>query len=722
MLFGMFKKDEQAGLNNPVAVEIKYGDETLRLETGRFAKQAGGAVMATMGGTMVLATAVAEKSAVEGQDFFPLTVDYQEKYASTGRIPGSRDRREGRASTAETLTARLIDRPIRPLFPETFKNKVQVIAQVFSYDRKNQPDVLAMIASSAALALSGVPFLGPIGAARVGYADGHYVLNPSRKDVEESEMDLIVAATKDGVLMVESEIGELDEKTTLGAVKFGFDAQQAVIAAINELKEKAGKEAWDVQELSDEYKAMQKDFEQYAPEIESALGIKEKLERLETLSAIQDKAKARVAELLPESATASSTLQAWRYEIIDGLTARIMRGNILAGKPRIDGRDNKTVRPIEIELGILPRAHGSALFTRGETQALVSLTLGGGKDALPIETMDGSEEKDWFLNYNFPGYSVGEAKPMRAPGRREIGHGNLAYRALNPMMPSRAEFDYVVRIVSDILESNGSSSMATTCGGCLAMMDGGVPVKRPVAGIAMGLIKEGDDYAVLTDILGDEDHLGDMDFKVTGTADGITALQMDIKITSITFEIMEKALAQAKDGRIHILGKMEKAIKVPRKQVSEFAPQVYTMKINPDKIREVIGKGGSVIQAMTRETNTIIDLSDDGTVKIMATTKEEADDAISRIKAIVAEPEVGLIYQGVVSGVKDFGLFVKIMNGFEALVHISEITGERIAKIEDANLKEGDKVFVKYMGADKRGKTRMSMVGIDQKTGQEVKG
>ncbi len=719
MVFGLFKKD--AKLNNPVAVEIQYGDETLRLETGRMAKQANGSVLATMGGTMVLATVCAEKSAVEGQDFFPLTVDYQEKFASAGRIPGSRDRREGRASTAETLIARLIDRPIRPLFPETFKNKVQIIAQVFSYDKKNQPDILAMIASSAALALSGVPFQGPIGAARVGYADGQYLLNPSKKATEESEMDLVVAATKDGVLMVESEIGELDEATVLGAVKFGFDAQQTVIAAINELAEKAGKDRWETPEKTAEQIIMEENFENFAGEIEAALQIKEKLTRLETLASIHAAAKARIPELFPESTRATSTLESWADEVIEGLTARIMRGNILAGKPRIDGRDNKTVRPIEIELGVLPRAHGSALFTRGETQALVSLTLGGGKDALPIESLDGAEERDFILNYNFPGYSVGECKGLKSPGRREIGHGNLAWRAVHPMVPSRSEFDYVIRIVSDILESNGSSSMATTCGATLAMMDGGVPMKRPVAGIAMGLIKEGDDYAILTDILGDEDHLGDMDFKVTGTDQGVTALQMDIKITSITFEIMERALAQAKDGRMHILGKIEKAIKKPRAKLSEYAPQTYTMKINPDKVREVIGKGGSVIQALVRETNTTIDLSDDGTVKIMAVSKEDADNAINRIKDIVAEPEVGQIYKGTVSGMKEFGLFVKIMNGFEAMVHISEITGERLAKIEDAKIKEGDTVYVRFLGADKRGKTRMSMVGIDQKTGAEIK-
>ena len=720
MLFGLFNKDEKTHLNNPIVVEVPYGDTVLRLETGRMAKQASGAVLASMGETMVLATVCAEKTAVEGQDFFPLTVDYQEKFASAGRIPGSRDRREGKASTAETLIARLIDRPIRPLFPETFKNKVQIIAQVFSYDKKNQPDVLAMIASSAALALSGVPFAGPIGAARVGYMDGKYILNPSKKAVADSEMDLVVAATKDGVLMVESEIGELDEATTLGAVKFGFDAQQVVIKAINELAAKAGAERWATPEKSAEYVAMEQDFEQFASQIEDALQIKEKLTRLETLGEIHAAAKARIPELFPDTTTAVSTLESFADEIVENLTARIMRGNILAGKPRIDGCDTKTVRPIEIELGVLPRAHGSALFTRGETQALVSLTLGGDKDALPVEGLDGTEEKDFILNYNFPGYSVGECKGLKSPGRREIGHGNLAWRALHPMVPSREQFDYVIRVVSDILESNGSSSMATTCGATLAMMDGGVPLIRPVAGIAMGLIKEGDDYAILTDILGDEDHLGDMDFKVTGTNKGITALQMDIKITSITFEIMEKALAQAKDGRMHILGKIEKAISAPRDKVSEYAPQLYTMKINPEKVRDVIGKGGSVIQALVRETTTTIDLEDDGPIKIIATSREDADDAIERIKGIVAEPEVGVIYPGVVSGIKDFGLFVKILNGFESMVHISEITGERIAKIEDTKIKEGDKVFVKYLGADKRGKTRMSMVGIDQKTGAEI--
>lgn len=725
MLFGLLNKNNKDAdahpLNHPVAVEIKYGDETLRLETGRMAKQANGSVFATMGGTMVLATVCAEKTAVEGQDFFPLTVDYQEKFASSGRIPGSRDRREGKPSTSETLIARLIDRPIRPLFPETFKNKVQIIAQVFSYDKKNQPDIVAMIASSAALALSGVPFQGPIGAARVGYVDGKYVLNPSKRDVDtQSEMDLVVAATRDGVLMVESEIGELDEETTLGAVKFGFDAQQTVIDAINELVQKAGKERWEIPQNTAEYDAMVADFAQFEPQISDALLIKEKLHRLETLAEIHAAAKARIVELFPDTTTATSTLESWADEIVENLTAKIMRGNILAGKPRIDGRDTKTVRPIEIELGVLPRAHGSALFTRGETQALVSLTLGGGKDALPIESLDGADERDFILNYNFPGYSVGEAKGLKSPGRRELGHGNLAWRALHPMMPSREQFDYVVRVCSDILESNGSSSMATTCGATLAMMDGGVPITRPVAGIAMGLIKEGDDYAILTDILGDEDHLGDMDFKVTGTKDGITALQMDIKITSITFDIMKHALEQAKAGRMHILGKITDAIAEPRQQVSKYAPQVYTININPEKVRDVIGKGGVVIQALVRETNTTIDLEDDGTVKILATTKEDADAAIARIKEICAEPEVGQIYKGIVTGVKDFGIFVKIMNNFESMVHISEISKKRLKKIEDAGIKEGDTVYVRYTGIDARGKTHLSMLGINQETGEEV--
>lgn len=719
-MFNIFKKEEKQILNNPICVDVKYGDEVLRLETGRFAKQANGSVMATMGGTMVLATVCAEKEAVEGQDFFPLTVDYQEKFSSVGKIPGSRDRREGKASTSETLISRLIDRPIRPLFPELFKNKVQIIAQVFSYDKKNQPDILAMIASSAALSISGIPFEGPIGASRVGYIDGEYILNPSKEQLNNSLMDLVVAATKDGVLMVESEISELDEKTTLEAVKFGFDSQQTVINAILELKSKVGKESWKNPCKSDEYLAMEVDFKRFEKSIEDALNIKEKLLRLETLSKIKSEAKLRINELFENSEISKSSLESWALEIIEHITASIMRRNILSGKPRIDGRDNKTIRPIEIDLGILPRSHGSALFTRGETQALVSLTLGGGKDALPIDSMDGIEEQDFILNYNFPGYSVGEAKGLKSPGRRELGHGNLAWRAIHPMMPSRKDFDYVVRIVSDILESNGSSSMATTCGATLALMDGGVPLKRPVAGIAMGLIKEGKDYVVLTDILGDEDHLGDMDFKVTGTDKGITALQMDIKITSITFEIMKEALSQAKDGRLFILDKIKKSIKTPRANLSDFAPKIYTMNINPDKIRDVIGKGGAVIQSLVKETNTTIDLSDDGLVKILANSKEDADNAIEKIKTIISEPEEGNIYKGIVSGFKDFGVFVKIMNNLEVMVHISEITGKRLETIEDSKLKEGQTVFVKYLGVDKKGKMKMTMVGINQKNGKEI--
>ncbi len=716
MLFGLLgDKAPKNVLNNPIRTEVDFGGEKLILETGRFAKQATGSVMATMGDTMILATVVAAASAKEGQDFFPLTVDYQEKFASAGRIPGSRDRREGRASLNETLTARLIDRPIRPLFPETFKNETQIVATCFSYDKKNQPDILAMIAASAALAISGVPFMGPIGAARIGFADGKYLLNPSKKEIENSELELVVAGTKDGVLMVESEAGELTEEEMLGAVKFGFDAFQPVIAAINELKEKAGNETWAIVERSEEYKRIESDLERFADRISEALTIAAKMERYSALNAIKADAAASITD-------ATDLQKAWSAEIIEAITARIMRRNILDKKPRIDGRDSKTVRPIEVEVGVLPRTHGSALFTRGETQALVTLTLGNDKDARPIESMDGASDDRFILDYNFPPFSVGETGRIGAPKRRELGHGKLAWRAINPMLPTKETFDYTIRAVSDVLESNGSSSMATVCGTTLALMDGGVPMTRPVAGIAMGLIKEGDEFEVLTDIMGDEDHLGDMDFKVTGTDKGITALQMDIKITSITFDIMKKALGQARDGRMHILGIMTKAIKSPRKELSEYAPQTFVMKINPDKIREVIGKGGSVIQALTKETNTSIDITDDGTIKIMATDKSDAENAMARIKGITAEPEVNQIYEGVVSGMKDFGLFVKIMNGnFESLVHISEITGERLNKIEDAKLKEGDKVFVKYLGVDKRGKTRLSMVGINQKTGDEEK-
>ncbi|MCL1892042.1 MAG: polyribonucleotide nucleotidyltransferase [Alphaproteobacteria bacterium] len=716
MLFGLFgDKAPKNVLNNPVSVEIDFGGEKLILETGRFAKQATGAVMATMGQTMVLATVVSAHEAKEGQDFFPLTVDYQEKFASAGRIPGSRDRREGKSTLNETLTARLIDRPIRPLFPETFTNDTQIVATCFSYDRKNQPDIMAMIAASAALAISGVPFMGPIAAARVGFADGKYLLNPTKKEIENSELELVVAGTKDGVLMVESEAGELSEEEMLGAVKFGYEAFQPVIAAIAELKEKVGKAAWAVSQRSDEYKQMESDLERFADRIAEALTIAAKMERYAALDAIKADAKASIPD-------ATDSQKAWAGEICEAITSRIMRRNILDKKPRIDGRDSKTVRPIEVEVGLLPRTHGSALFTRGETQALVTLTLGNDKDARPIEAMDGASDDRFILDYNFPPFSVGETGRIGAPKRRELGHGKLAWRAINPMLPSKEKFDYTIRAVSDVLESNGSSSMATVCGTTLALMDGGVPMTRPVAGIAMGLIKEGDEFEVLTDIMGDEDHLGDMDFKVTGTDKGVTALQMDIKITSITFEIMKQALAQARDGRLHILGIMTKTIKAPRSNLSEYAPQAFIMKINPDKIRDVIGKGGSVIQALTKETNTNIDLSDDGTVKIMAVDKADADAAIARIKAITAEPEVGEIYEGVVSGMKDFGIFVKIMNGtFESLVHISEITGERLNKIEDAKLKEGDKVFVRYLGVDKRGKTRFSMVGINQKTGATEK-
>ncbi|MDR0448899.1 MAG: polyribonucleotide nucleotidyltransferase [Rickettsiales bacterium] len=710
-MFGIFKENGTK-LNNPKVVSIKWGDETLTLEAGRFAKQATGSVMATLGETMVLATVVAAKSAKPGQDFFPLTVDYQEKMASAGKIPGGFERREGKPSQDEVLKARLIDRPCRPLFPEEFKNEVQIVATTYAYDKKNAPDILAIVASSAALALSGVPFQGPVGAARVGYIDGKYVLNTSVKDKANTALDLVVAGTKDGVLMVESEAHELSEDVMLGAVQAGFEFFQPVINAINELKKLCGKADWAAPVREAEYVAMEKGAEKFAAKIEAALAIAEKMERLDTLAAITDEAKAEIKD-------ATDIQKAWMAEIIDGITARVMRGNILANKPRIDGRDLKSVRPIEVEVGILPRSHGSSLFTRGETQALVSLTLGGKTDAKLIDDMDGKRDERFLMHYNFPPFSVGETGRIGAPKRREIGHGKLAWRAINPVLPVQADFDYTIRIISEVLESNGSSSMATVCGTSLCLMDGGVPMLRPVAGIAMGLIKEGADYAVLTDILGDEDHLGDMDFKVAGTDKGVTALQMDIKITSITFEIMKKALAQAKDGRMHILGIMKDAIKAPRKELSKYAPQTTTMQINPDKIREVIGKGGSVIQGITKETGTQIDIDDSGLIKISAVDPEAAQKAIEIIKGITAEPEVGKIYEGVISGVKDFGFFVKFFGNNESLVHISEITGERLNRIEDAKLREGDKVFVEYLGADKRGKTRLSMVGINQKNGQK---
>ncbi len=716
-MFGIFKKGQKnpGGLNHPVSVSMEWGGATLTLETGRFAKQATGAVMATYGETMVLATVVSAKKAVVGQDFFPLTVNYIEKMASVGKIPGGFPRRELRPTDEETLKARLIDRPIRPLFPETFKNETQIVTTVYGYDKKNSPDVLAVVAASAALAISGIPFQGPIGAARVGYSDKKYLLNPTNEERLTSELDLVVAGTKDGVLMVESEASELSEDVMLGAVKAGFEFFQPVIGLINELAEKAGKDAWEVEALAPEYVAMQKKLEkQFISAITEALTISKKEERYAAMDSIVADAIASLGD------SATDLDQKWAKEIVDHLTGKVLRRNILDSKPRIDGRDNKTVRPIEVEVGLLSRCHGSALFTRGETQALVSLTLGGKADAKLMEDMDGKRDERFMLHYNFPSFSVGETGRMGAPGRREIGHGKLAWRAINPMLPSQEEFDYTIRMISDVLESNGSSSMATVCGTTLALMDGGVPMKRPVAGIAMGLVKEGKEFAVLTDILGDEDHLGDMDFKVAGSEKGVTALQMDIKITSITFEIMKIALAQAFEGRKHILGIMTSAIKKPRTELSKYAPQTLEMKINPDKIREVIGKGGSVIQDITKKTNTSIDINDEGVIKITATDVEDANRAIDMIKVITAEPEVGMIYEGSVVSIKDFGAFVKFFGSNEGLVHISEITGERLDSMDQAKLKEGQKVFVQYTGMDKRGKTKLSMVGIDQKTGKKA--
>lgn len=711
-MFGILKnKKEKNGivLNNPQKMSMEWGGKTLTLETGRFAKQASGSVMVTYGETAVLGIVVASKTAVEGQDFFPLSVDYVEKMSAVGKIPGSFNRREGQLSEDETLKSRLIDRPIRPLFPDNFKNETQIQTYVYGYDKQNSPDIVAMIAASAALAISGVPFKGPIGAARVGYANGDYIFNPINDDRKDTMLDLIVAGTKEGVLMVESEAQELSEDVMLGAVEAGFKFFQPVIDLIQEFKAKFGKPDWEVAELPEEYISMQKDFEKrYTAEVTEALTMSHKLERLSRLDEIVEEAIASLGD------DVADLHKKWAKEIIDHLTGHIMRTNILQSKPRIDGRDNKTVRPIEVEVGLLPRTHGSALFTRGETQALVSVTLGGQANAKLIDDMDGKRDQNFLLHYNFPSFSVGECGRLKSPGRREIGHGKLAWRAIHPMLPSQDEFDYVIRIISDILESNGSSSMATVCGSTLALMDAGVPLKKPVAGIAMGLVKEGKDFAVLTDILGDEDHLGDMDFKVTGTDSGVTALQMDIKITSITFEIMKQALKQAKEGRLHILGIMTSAIKEPRKELSKYAPQTVMMKINTDKIREVIGKGGSVIQDIIKKTNTAIDIADDGTIKITANDIEDINQAKAMINNIVAEPEVGQIYEGEVVSIKDFGAFVKFFGSNEGLVHISEITGERLETMKESGLKEGQKVKVKFQGFDKRGKIKLTMVGVKQ--------
>ncbi len=690
--------------------ELNWGGRKLVLETGQIARQADGAVLVTYGDTSVLVTAVGAKTAKPGQDFFPLTVNYQEKTFAAGKIPGGFFKREGRPTEKETLTSRLIDRPIRPLFVKGYKCETQVVATVLSHDLENNPDVVAMIGASAALTLSGLPFLGPIGAARVGMIDGAYVLNPTAEQMEESRLDLMVAGTSEGVLMVESEARELSEADMLGAVTFGHEQMQAVIDAIIELAEVAAKDPRDLPEPPAEVEEVKAAFESLRGDLVAAYAVVDKQDRQAAVSVVREKAYALFAD--NEAALLVAP------DVFKKLEASVVRGNILDTGNRIDGRDTKTVRAIDCTVGILPRAHGSALFTRGETQALVVTTLGTGQDEQIIDALEGEYRENFLLHYNFPPYSVGEAGRMGSPGRREIGHGKLAWRAVHPLLPSKEEFPYTMRVVSEITESNGSSSMATVCGSSLAMMDAGVPLKAPVAGIAMGLIKEGDKFAVLSDILGDEDHLGDMDFKVAGTEEGVTSLQMDIKITSITKEIMEIALNQARDGRLHILGEMAKALGTARTEVSSNAPRITPIKIDPGKIREVIGSGGKVIREITETTGTKIDLDDDGTIKIASADQEATDKAIAWIKGIVAEPEVGEIYQGKVVKIMDFGAFVNFLGKRDGLVHISELAAERVGKTSDVvNL--GDSVWVKCVGFDDRGKVKLSMKIVDQETGKE---
>ena len=692
--------------------ETVWGGRPLILESGRMARQADGAVLVTYGETQVLCTAVAQKAPRPGVDFFPLTVNYQEKTFAAGKIPGGFFKREGRPSEKETLTSRLIDRPIRPLFHGDFRNETQVICTVLTHDMENDPDVVAMIGTSAALTISGLPFLGPVGAARVGHINGEYVLNPQLDELSSSAMDLIVAGTAEGVLMVESEIQELDEDTTLGAVMFAHRAYQDVIDLIIDFAESCAKEPWALPEPPAGLDALRTRLTELAEgPLRDAYAKTVKQERVEAVAAAKDAALIRLAE------------EEYDVDLAAGLFKKlekdIVRGNIMKTGVRIDGRDTKTVRPIVCEVGVLARAHGSALFTRGETQALAVATLGTGQDEQIIDALEGEYREHFLLHYNFPPYSVGEAAFLRSPGRREIGHGKLAWRAIHPLLPSKDDFPYTIRLVSEITESNGSSSMATVCGSSLALMDAGVPMARPVAGIAMGLIKEEEGHAVLSDILGDEDHLGDMDFKVAGTETGITSLQMDIKITSITEEIMRNALAQARDGRMHILEEMSRALSGARESVSAHAPRITTIAIPRDKIREVIGTGGKVIREICEVTGAKVDIEDDGTIKVAAVDQTVADRAIEWIRSIVAEPEVGEIYKGKVVKVVDFGAFVNFLGSRDGLVHISEMATERVNQVTDV-VNEGDEVKVKVLGIDDRGKVRLSMRVVDQETGEDI--
>ncbi|MEM7301269.1 MAG: polyribonucleotide nucleotidyltransferase [Pseudomonadota bacterium] len=692
--------------------EIEWGGRTLTLETGGMARQADGSVIATYGETTVHCAIVSAKEPKPGFDFFPLTVNYQEKTYAAGKIPGGFFKREGRPSEKETLTSRLIDRPIRPLFVEGYKNDTQITCTVLSHDLENDPDIVAMVATSAALTLSGVPFMGPIGGARVGYIDDEYVLNPNIDEMPESQLDLVVAGTGDAVLMVESEANVLSEEIMLGAVMFGHKEFQPVIEAIVRLAEKAAKEPREFTPRDDS-ELIAKVTEIAGSDLTAAYTISDKQDRYHAI----DAAKAKVVEALCSDEESGEDKQIVS-EVFKSVQANIVRGSILDTSKRIDGRDLDTVRPIVSEVGVLPRAHGSALFTRGETQALVVATLGTGDDEQIIDALTGSYRENFLLHYNFPPYSVGETGRMGTPGRREIGHGKLAWRAVRAVLPSQEDFPYTLRAVSEIMESNGSSSMASVCGTSLAFMDAGVPMKAPVAGIAMGLIKEGDRFAVLSDILGDEDHLGDMDFKVAGTTEGITALQMDIKITGITEEIMKVALEQAKGGRQHILGEMGNALNEARAEVGEFAPRIESFSIPTDKIREVIGSGGKVIREIVEKTGAKVNIDDDGTVKVASSSAKEIDAAVKWIRSITDDPEVGVIYEGTVVKTVDFGAFVNFFGSKDGLVHISQLAQERVGKTTDI-VKEGDKVWVKLVGFDERGKVRLSMKMVDQETGKE---
>ena len=691
---------------NPTVKTFTYGSQTVTLETGVMARQATGAVMASIGDTAVFVTVVGKKEADASRDFFPLTVNYQERAYAAGRIPGSFFRREGRPSEGETLICRLIDRPIRPLFPDGFYNEVQVVATVVSIDPEIPADIVALIGTSAALSISGIPFNGPIGAARVGYTDGQYLLNPTKTELATSKLDLVVAGTENAVLMVESEADILSEEEMLGAVMYGHEQMQAVVTAINEFAAEAGKPRWDWQATPENTELKQMVTELAQADIADAYQITEKAARYEKVGAIKAAAKAKVLEANPEQDDKELN------DALGKLEKNVVRGRIIAGEPRIDGREPDMVRALNVMTGVLPRTHGSSVFTRGETQALVTCTLGTARDAQKLDELTGERVDTFMLHYNFPPYCVGETGMVGSPKRREIGHGRLARRGVAAVLPSQEDFPYTVRVVSEITESNGSSSMASVCGSSLAMMDAGVPLKSSVAGIAMGLVKEDDNFVVLSDILGDEDHLGDMDFKVAGSREGITALQMDIKIEGITKEIMDKALTQAKGARLHILEVMDQAISTGREEISDFAPRIHKIKINPEKIRDVIGKGGATIRALTEETGTNIELDDDGTVRISAVDGNQAKLAIKRIEQLTAEVEVGTIYTGKVVRLADFGAFVNILPGKDGLVHISQISQERVEKVADY-LKEGQEVKVKVLEVDRQGRVRLSMKEVE---------